>query len=230
MEQMGMKQRIQKGRLQMRLSFGHAKAGMSFESQADFDEYVDTTLGKAISFSLDATSSSPYVRRFGSVKRDDNWNKPARIMDLLSSIYKDKSSKLYYGFLNEHSHSFFRIISANLSIHKEASVFLPSLNDSTIQLDEKIIDEHLLMVYTRSHQNDIPGNPMPETGKYLPTNEAMMIVPPSYKEWKATQQRGFEHPPMLPNYQYFGLLSAQPGKKAEDEIVAITFRCEDGEY
>ena len=131
----------------MRLLFGHAKAGMSFESQADFDEYVDATLGKAISFSLDAHLSSPYVYWYGSVKHDDNWNKPARIVDLLSSIYKNKFSKLYYGFLKEHPHLFFRIISANVFIHKEASVFLPSLNDSTIQLDNNIIDEHLLIVF-----------------------------------------------------------------------------------
>ena len=49
-EQMANKSRVQNGKLQMRLSFGRAKAGMEFQSQSEFDDYVDHHMGEAISF------------------------------------------------------------------------------------------------------------------------------------------------------------------------------------
>ena len=130
----------------------------------------------------DVVPSSPSVRRFGSTKRDANWNKPTKIAEMISTLYKTTSSKLYYGFLKEHGDSFFRIISANLSIHKEASPFLPSLKDTSIPLSEDIVDENLLAVYVCSHQNDISGSPMPETNNYPPTNEIMLVAPPKHVE------------------------------------------------
>ena len=65
----------------------------------------------------------------GKVKRDESWNKLARIAELVASLYTSKSSKLHYGFLQEHGNSFFVIIPENLSVKKDDSIFLLSLAD-----------------------------------------------------------------------------------------------------
>ena len=111
---------------QMRISFGRAKAGLEFKSQSDVDEYTAVSVGDANFFSQNEIPSSPYIRTFGSVKRDANWNRPARIAELLATTYKTSSCKLYYGFLKEHGNTFYRIISAHLSLHKDASIYLPT--------------------------------------------------------------------------------------------------------
>ena len=124
----------------------------------------------------------------GKIKQDEYWNKPARIMELVSTLYYSTASKLYYGLLKEHGNSFFYVILANLSVHKENIVFLTSLNDpANHPLDNDIITSDLLAVYIRIHQNDLPGSNMAETGKYPPTNETMMVVQPTLCEWKASQ-------------------------------------------
>ena len=231
LEQMDTKVRVKNSILHMRFSFGRAKSGLAFASQDDVDDYTDELLGNAITFSQDEVPSSPYVRRFGSIKRDSNWNKLSKIMDLIITLYKTTTSKLYYGFLKEHGNSFFRIISANISINKDASPFLPALNDTKTPLSEDIIDEHLLAVYIRSHQNDIPGGPLPDTNNYPPTNETMMITPPTHCEWKASQQRQFEfqHSTQQPTLQHHQSTSVSQAKHSNnetrgDEIMGMTFK------
>ena len=123
----------------------------------------------------------------GPIKRDECWNRPARISKLVLSLYKNESGKLYHGFLKEHGNSFFRIVSADLSIRKNASIFLPALNDLTNHpLTDEMLDTHLLGIFMRSHMNDLPGSPVPDTGKFPPNNESMMETPPTNWEWKQT--------------------------------------------
>ena len=166
----------------------------------------------------------------GKVKRDASWNKPARITELISSFYTAKSSKLHYGFLQEHGNSFFRIISANLSVNKDNSVFLPSLSDPVNHpMDDTITSSDILAVYIRSHQNDLSGSPMPETGKYPPTNETMMISPPTLREWKSSQQHHFNIfnsnsiTPTGPTHTAVSSSSVHHDDLVDD-LVAITFK------
>ena len=60
-------------------------------------------------------------------------------------------------------------------------------------LDNGTIDKHLLHVYARSHKNDVVGGCMPETNKYPPTNETMMVVPPTLKDWRKTQHESCDY-------------------------------------
>ena len=105
------------------------------------------------------------------------------------------------------------------------------MNDTSICLDDKVIDEHLLSVFVRSHQNDLPDNPMPETNKYPPTNETMLIIPPEYKNWNQTQQRSFAFAPMGSNISPLGMtnagmISSAPTQitRTDDAIIVITFK------
>ena len=82
------KSRTKNNILQMRFSFGRAKAGLEFKSLSKFDDYTDGLDGDANLYSQNELPSSPYVRTYGSVKRDANWNKPARITELISTLYK----------------------------------------------------------------------------------------------------------------------------------------------
>ena len=113
------------------------------------------------------------------------------------------------------------------------SIFLPSLSDTSIALSNELIDKHLLPTFIRSHQNDLAGNPMPETRKYPPTNEAMLIIPPTHREWESTQQRRFELRPPLglaATYIHHPPLAgsvAADGSIDDDDIIAITFKSSD---
>ena len=109
--------------LQMRLSFGRARAGQEFQMERDMHNYVCKYFGECIIFSQSGEPASLYIRKVGKLRRDECWNKPARIIELVSSLYSITSSKLYYGFLKEHGNSFYRIISTNLSAKKNNSVF-----------------------------------------------------------------------------------------------------------
>jgi len=145
-------------------------------------------------------------------------------------MYKDSTSKLYHGFTQEHANSFFRIVSADLSIRKDASIYLPTLNDATNHpITNEIIDANLLAVFSRSHQNDRPGCPMPCTRKFPPTNEAMMVVPPIFKEWKQSQQHHQQHhitPPYLHNSIQPSTFLTNSNNNTRDDITAITFRAD----
>ena len=186
-EQMCTKSRVTDNTVHIRFSFGRAKAGLEFVTEEDFHGYCCADFGEGIHFSQSEVPASPIVRQVGAVKRDECWNKPARVADLVAGLYKNEKGKLYHGFLKEHGNSFFKIISADLSIRKDTSAFLPFLNDPTKPITNEFIDNSLLPIFIRSHINDIVGNPMPETKKYPPTNETMMVMPPTLCEWKATQ-------------------------------------------
>ena len=233
-EQMMTKARLKNKSVQIRFSFGRAKAGLEFKDDQEFDGYTCKDFGDGLQFSQNEDPVSPFVRQVGSVKRDACWNKPARISELIVSLYKNNACKLYHGFLKEHGNSFFRIISADLSIRKDASFFLPSLNDPTNHtFTDELIDTHLLATFIRSHQNDIVGGPMPETGKYPPTNEAMMVTSPTLREWKVTQRHppaqhqvtpSYPHPPYVTIQSSSSLSNNREG--SDSDITAITFKAD----
>ena len=231
-EQMANRSRVINGKLLVRLSFGRAKPGTEFKDLRELDDYTCQEFGSGLLFSQQEIPSSPYIRQVGAVKRDECWNKPARITDLVASLYTTNTSKLYHGFLKEHGNSFFRIISASLTIRKEASVFLPSLNNpAETPLSNEIIDAHLLAVYIRSHLNDNPAAPMPETRKFPPTNATMMVIPPTFREWKATQLHHQVSPvynPTLPQTLAISSSStlSNNGDGCVGDLIAITFKAE----
>ena len=226
-DQIMTKGRVKNGALQMRISFGRAKGGQEFTTDRDMHDYVCVDFGDGVKFSQSGEATSPYIRKVGKVKRDECWNKPARIAELISTLYSSAASKLHFGFLKEHGNSFYRIIAANLSIHKDNSVFLAALNDpDNNKLDDEVITRDILSVFVRSHQNDLPGGPMPETGKYPPMNATMMVMPPTFREWNSTQQQQ--------RFNIFGMHNVTPtGVPTSDAVVptienevlvGITFR------
>ena len=76
-------------------------------------------------------------------------------------------------FLREHVNTFYRIIDANIAHCKEASPFLPFIEDLTTTPSDALIDQRLLAVLVATFKTDIQGNFLPETDKYPPTNEMM---------------------------------------------------------
>ena len=230
LEQMETKGRVKNGRMLTRFSFGRSKAGLEFGSVREVNDYVCDDFGEYVKFSQNETPASPYVRKVGKVKRDSNWNKPARITELIANLYSSQTSKLHYGFLKEHGNSFFRIISANLSMHLDNSVFLPALNDpDNHPISDEIITQDVLEVFIRSHQNDLPGNPMPETNRYPPTNETMLITPPTLREWKSTQQPVFDifgSSTITPTNTHHHAAVMPSTVPNPNEIDAVTFRAE----
>ena len=63
--------------------------------------------GDGMKFSQNGEVALPYIRKVGKIKRDDCWNKPAHIAELVSALYTNQSSKLHFGFLKEHGNSFY---------------------------------------------------------------------------------------------------------------------------
>jgi len=234
-EQMTTKSRVKNSVVLLRFSFGRAKAGTEFQTEREMNDYVCKDFGDGIGFSQNEVPASPYIRQVGAIKRDECWNKPARISELIVSLYKNKEGKLFHGFVKEHGNSFFRIVSADLSIRKNASIYLPTLNDpSNHPFSDEMIDTHLLSFFMRSHMNDLPGSPLPETGKFPPTNISMMEIPPTLREWKQTQQQqqvqGYHvtpPPPFNPHQLHTSSsVRISNSEACGGDIMTITFRAE----
>ena len=128
-EQMNTKSRVKDSVVLLRFLFGRAKAGTEFQTERRVNDYVCKDFGNGIGFSQNEVPEPPYIRQVGAIKRDEYWNKPARISELIISLYKNKEGKLFHGFVKEHGNSFFRIVSADLSTRKNVSIYLPTLND-----------------------------------------------------------------------------------------------------
>ena len=75
------------------------------------------------------------------------------------------------------------------------------------KLSNKQIDKNLLYVYMKSHQNDVDGSILPETNKFPPTNETMMKLPPTLRDWKKSQNQDCDY--LNPMMQMHGLQPAQ---------------------
>lgn len=173
--------------LQMGYLFGQAKVGLKLNTEREIHDYVCKDFGGGILLSQNGELVLMYIRKVRKVKRDACWNKPARVAELGSILYSNTLSKLYYGFLKEHSNSFIRIILAKFLVNQDNSVFLPALNDTEKHpLDNDIITHDLLLVYSCMHQSDMPGSPMPETGKYPLMNDTMLVTPPTLRKWTTT--------------------------------------------
>ena len=108
---MELKNRVRNSTLSIRVAFGKSKAGMSFSTQEEFDEYTESGDGIMFSSSKDEPTS-PFIRRVGAIMREDTHCSSTRINEMLQRIYTTESCKLYYGFLREHVTSFHRIIAA----------------------------------------------------------------------------------------------------------------------
>ena len=229
-EQIATKSRVTNNTVAIRISFGKSKAGLEFSDEEDFSAYTCQDFGDSINFSQNEVPTSPFVRMVGAVKRDDSWNKPARISELVAVLYKRKDCKLHHGFLKEHGNAIYRIISADLSINKDTSIYLCALNDPLHILSNDIIDSDLLPCFIRSHSNSVVGAPMPETGKFPPTNETMMDIPPTLREWKSTQIRlsSFHHSITPPHHALYPSLPSVPPVNISGvdsgDITALTFK------
>ena len=180
--QMNSKGRVDGKTLTLKLSFGKAKNGDAFSSEGEVNEYIDETDGQGIIFSSSKDQTSPFERRVGNLLREENHNNPIHITELISRMYKDESSKLYYGFLNEHINSFKRIIAAHNSVHKCDSIFVKAIAEKNIPSNEEI-EKHLINVFHLRHSKDIPGGYHPEKDKFPPTNANVVIAPPYRRDW-----------------------------------------------
>ena len=204
-DQMQTKSRVKDGMLDVRLSFGRSKSGMEFIDLGELEDYVKED---AIHFEKNEEPTSPFVRKIGAIKRDDHWKNPARVMELINDLFRDEGCKLHYGFLQEHGLSFCRIVNADISVNKDASIFLKAMSDPIAhKLSNEQIDKHLLYVYMKSHLNDVDGSILPETNKFPPTNETMMKLPPTLRDWKKSQNQGCDY--LNPVMQMHGLRPAQ---------------------
>ena len=183
---MTIKTRVNIGFLSVRLAFGRANQGQEFEDGNTFDEYTKVFAGERESYLIieEKNAASPYVRRFGDRKRSKNSHQPTQIRTLIRTMYLDVSCKLYYRFLQEHSTSFFHIISENVAHKRESSPFQPFIDDPTSSPSDLLIDQHLLAVFVASFQNDIQGNYIPETHAYPPINTSILKVPPKLRDWR----------------------------------------------
>ena len=81
--------------------------------------------------------------------------------------------------------------------------------------------------------NDISDGTMPETKKFPPMNETMMVVPPTHREWKATQLKQINHFHVAPPFQHRPLTSMLScemlnmngnGEDVDGDTVALTFK------
>ena len=130
MDQMLQTKRINQGKeLMVRFAFGRAKSGFEFEDVDEYEEYMDLETGAAISFSQNDDGQSPYENKMGAVLREGTWRNPARVAELVQFMYTDQTCKLFHGFTKEHSNSFYRFISINLSTKKYTLPFLPFIKD-----------------------------------------------------------------------------------------------------
>ena len=76
---------------------------------------------------------------------------------------------------------------------------------------------------------------MPQTVKFPPTNELMMAVPPTFKDWTATQQQQFSifnsathhstHHSITPTNSTLPLITTLP-TVLHDELVGLTFKAD----
>ena len=88
-DQISTKGRVKNIVLTLRCSFGRSKVGMKFKNGKELDDYTCEGFGEAMLYSQNGNPVSPYVRKIGKIKRDANWNKPARIVELVSTLYTD---------------------------------------------------------------------------------------------------------------------------------------------
>ena len=103
--------------------FGRLNAGLEFATDEEFYGYTCEDFEDGIDFSHNEVPASTFIRMVGSVKRDEYWNKPARITELVAVLYKSREIKLFHGFLREHGNTFYRIIAAELALKK---ILLPT--------------------------------------------------------------------------------------------------------
>ena len=89
-EQMATKSQVTNKTVAIRVSFGRSKAGLEFSEEDNMHTYSCEDFGDGINFSQIEVPASPFVRMVGAVKRDDLWNKPARISKLVAVLYKGK--------------------------------------------------------------------------------------------------------------------------------------------
>lgn len=185
-EHMTVKARVNNSVLSIRFTFDRANQEQQFADIHAFNDYINIFEGEneSLLFSKDKNACPPYVMRFGNKKRSKNWSKPTQIATLIRTMYLAADCKLYYGFLREHSNSFFQIILANVAHLKESSPFKPFIDDPTYIPSDIIINKRPLSVFVASFQNYIQGNYIPETYKYPPINKTMLKGPPPLREWK----------------------------------------------
>ena len=220
------------GELVLRISFGKSKRGFEFEDEEEFEDYVGSVRGDAVTFSQDGEGHSPFESKFGVVLREDSWKKPGKVAELIQFMYTDDTCKLFYGFTHEHGNSFYRIIMANLSSYKDASPFIQYLSDNIDSSPTKdIIDNKLLTIYNSYHQSDSFGV-LPQLNKFPPTNESMCRVPPRYNDWKRHQTAATI---ITPNNFGSGsrigdnCVGGNQLQMTEDEIIVVRFVCEENE-
>ena len=168
------------------------------------------------------------MRRFGDRKRSKNWHQPTQISTLIRTMYLDVSCKLYYGFLQEYSTSFFRIISANVAHKKESSPFQSFIDDPTSSPSDLLIDQYLLVVFVAFFQNDIQGKYIPETHAYPPTNSSMLKVPPKLRDWRKSNTTTntitlHQPPPHKTTIVSPHLQDTTTAVVSEEEIDVVTF-------
>ena len=69
-----------------------------------------------------------------------------------------------------------------MTVKNDASVFHSAIEDPKNNvLTSDAIDTNLLKACVHWNKNEVPGEWFPETNKHPPTNEVMIVVPPSLR-------------------------------------------------
>ena len=164
----------------MKVAFGKAKVNQHFETDADLDVYAD---GAGLTFSRrKAEPTSPFERKIAPIMRDKSQAKSTEVSQLVVRLYKNESSKLYFGFTQQHAETIQRIVASDKNIHREKSVFRKAIDSNSIPSNDDI-DTYLMNIYLGGHKNDVPGH-LPERNFYPPTNKDVIIAPPNLSDWK----------------------------------------------
>ena len=215
-DQMQKKGRVKNNCLILRLSFGKAKANQHFDNEIEFNDYVN---GDGLTFSQrKSEQTSPFQRKISQKMREDSQNSSTQIAQVVAHLYKTPGCKLYYGFTRQHAETIQRIIAADLSTHREASVFSKAFESGSIPTNDEL-DTYLMSVYLNGCKNDVPGL-LPEMNKYPPINPDTIIAPPDIDEWK----KGNESNIFLDNNHTSSMLNLS-NQRNRPTIVGLVFKC-----
>ena len=202
-----------------------------FETDADLDVYAD---GAGLTFSRrKAEPTSPFERKIAPIMRDESQAKSTEVSQLVVRLYKTESSKLHFGFTQQHAETIQRIVASDMNIHREKSVFRIAIDSNSIPSNDDI-DTYLMNIYLGGHKNDVPGH-LPEQNLYPPTNKDIIIAPPNLSDWKkrndsnvflnaASNPFGFCPGQFPGSFNNFVCDNNQTSHTAKQKIIGIVFK------
>lgn len=174
----------QRGRLQIKLAFGHAEHLEAFKTQDEACAYLEHD---ALAFSQEGTPSEPKVVRKGKEIRDYTSKVAPEVQDWLNDMYKTSGHKLENGMLIDHRDIIQGIIVNDIQAKDQASKYRQYIDNGKLLTDEDT--QELIDKVAEHHKHRLPEGKIPETGAYPPYDPERVTLPPTYQEWKRKQKK-----------------------------------------